>query len=281
VYRTAGVHTLEALAAGELLTDVFTYQAAEAELVSEPAEVSITIRGVNSRPTADDDDVSVSKNSPEIEISTLLLEGDTDPDNGDSLHIVGIEAVDMLGSLRLQGNRVYYDAAGQFEALTIGEEALEVFRYTVRDRGGLTHTATVTVRVLGESDTRGDFDGDGQVDVSDVNLLCAAIYADEPSQRFDLTMDGSVNHSDFNELILSVLLTTLGDANLDGQFDSADLVLVFQGGLYEDRIETNSTWVTGDWNCDREFDSSDLVLAFQGGGYEAAPRVAGSRTRGA
>jgi hypothetical protein len=70
-------------------------------------------------------------------------------------------------------------------------------------------------------------------------------------------------------MIFEVLGTTYGDSNLDGVFNSTDLVRIFQAGEYEDQIEDNSHWATGDWNCDREFDSSDLIRAFQAGGYAA------------
>lgn len=56
-----------------------------------------------------------------------------------------------------------------------------------------------------------------------------------------------------------------GDANRDGIFDSADLVLAWQAGEYEDGHPKNSTWAEGDWNGDGDFTSADLVLAFQKG----------------
>ena len=59
----------------------------------------------------------------------------------------------------------------------------------------------------------------------------------------------------------------IGDANLDGTFDSTDLVFVFQAGQFQDDVAGESTWETGDWNGDGEFDSSDLVLAFGQGGF--------------
>jgi hypothetical protein len=62
----------------------------------------------------------------------------------------------------------------------------------------------------------------------------------------------------------------VGDANLDGRFDSSDLVLVFQAGEYDDDIAKNSNWSDGDWNCDGDFNSGDLVVAFQLGHYESA-----------
>ncbi|MCA9172596.1 MAG: hypothetical protein KDB23_33255, partial [Planctomycetales bacterium] len=68
--------------------------------------------------------------------------------------------------------------------------------------------------------------------------------------------------------------TYFGDANLDGEFNSADLINVFQAGQYEDAFSANSTWSTGDWNGDGEFTTSDFVVAFQDGGYEKGPRHA-------
>ena len=61
-----------------------------------------------------------------------------------------------------------------------------------------------------------------------------------------------------------------GDANLDGLFDSSDMVLVFQAGQYEDGVPGNSDWTTGDWDGDGDFTSLDMVLAFQQGTYEKA-----------
>ena len=58
-----------------------------------------------------------------------------------------------------------------------------------------------------------------------------------------------------------------GDSNLDGVFDSGDLIDVFKEGQYEDTIALNSTWETGDWNGDGEFGTADLIVAFQAGGY--------------
>ncbi|MEZ6121345.1 MAG: hypothetical protein R3C28_32985, partial [Pirellulaceae bacterium] len=61
-----------------------------------------------------------------------------------------------------------------------------------------------------------------------------------------------------------------GDANLDGIFNSTDLIQVFQFGEYEDNTPNNSIWASGDWNGDGEFDTSDMVFAFQTGSYTAA-----------
>ena len=91
----------------------------------------------------------------------------------------------------------------------------------------------------------------------------------QPNTAFDLTGDGAVNQADRDELIVRILDTTFGDANLDRIFDSSDIVHVFQSGRYEDDAPLNAGWEQGDWDGDGEFGTSDLILAFQAGGYEA------------
>ncbi len=113
-----------------------------------------------------------------------------------------------------------------------------------------------------------DFNVDGVVNEADIDLQCHGIQSQ--GDVFDLTADGTVDGKDLAALIETVLGTSAGDANLDGVFDSADLVAVFQAGEYEDVGAGISTWSEGDWNCDLEFDSGDLVAAFQAGRYVAA-----------
>jgi hypothetical protein len=63
-----------------------------------------------------------------------------------------------------------------------------------------------------------------------------------------------------------------GDANLDGAFNSSDLVQVFQAGKYESLLDAE--WGEGDWNFDGLFDSKDLVGALQQGAYLGGPAAA-------
>ena len=64
--------------------------------------------------------------------------------------------------------------------------------------------------------------------------------------------------------------TWYGDANLDGEFNSGDMVQVFAEGKYEKDAQwlNVTSWSEGDWNGDGIFDSSDMVTAFSDGGYE-------------
>ena len=109
--------------------------------------------------------------------------------------------------------------------------------------------------------------GDGQLSATDIDTLCAGLHRGDP--RFDLNADGMLNGDDLRYLVEVLLESTFGDANVDGQFNSDDMVRTFQAGEYEDAIPGNSTWAEGDWNCDGEFTSADMVAAFQAGKYEA------------
>ncbi|MEZ6120477.1 MAG: PKD domain-containing protein [Pirellulaceae bacterium] len=63
----------------------------------------------------------------------------------------------------------------------------------------------------------------------------------------------------------------IGDANLDGEFSSSDLVQIFVSALFE--TGEQAQWPEGDWNGDGRFDTSDFVAAFQEGRYEQGPVV--------
>lgn len=120
----------------------------------------------------------------------------------------------------------------------------------------------------------GDFNIDGVLDIDDVDLLLPHVADEVYDRLLDANRDGLVNREDLTAWIHDLRDTWFGDANLDGEFNSSDLVSVFKAGQYEDGVLGGSTWATGDWNGDHEFDTSDLVAAFQDGGYENGPRTA-------
>jgi hypothetical protein len=124
------------------------------------------------------------------------------------------------------------------------------------------------------SSPRGDLNGDLALTAADIDLLTAQIRIGSDDQQFDLDADGLVDVGDLETLVRDLVKTYFGDADLDGRFDTADLVDVLSSGEYEDGIVKNSTWSTGDWNGDGEFSSSDLVVALADGGFEQGPRVA-------
>jgi hypothetical protein len=118
----------------------------------------------------------------------------------------------------------------------------------------------------------GDINDDGILDSTDIDQLCAAVTQSDDDQRWDLNQDGVVNSLDVDVLTRDILRTGPGGSNLDGLFDSRDLVMIFAQGEYEDAVAGNSGWADGDWNCDAEFSSKDLIVAFQEGAYSAGAR---------
>ncbi len=116
-----------------------------------------------------------------------------------------------------------------------------------------------------------DTSGDGNVSALDallvinrlneltsVNLDAGPLDANNPS-----SLEDTAAVDDF----FARVLQTAGDANLDGTFDSADLVQVLQRGRFEDASGANASWAEGDWDGDRRFTTADLVLALTYGHY--------------
>jgi uncharacterized protein YkwD len=108
----------------------------------------------------------------------------------------------------------------------------------------------------------------------DIDSLARSLRLGRSWSGYDLNQDGATTDADRLYLIDEVYKTYFGDANLDGEFNSGDMIRVFQAGQYEDSVPFNSVWSTGDWDGDGEFATSDLVVAFQQGGYERGPRAA-------
>jgi hypothetical protein len=70
----------------------------------------------------------------------------------------------------------------------------------------------------------GDLNGDGKVDAADIDALAAQIQSPTPDPACDLNGDGKVDAQDFNHLVVDLLATRPGDANLDGRVDGCDFL---------------------------------------------------------
>ena len=113
----------------------------------------------------------------------------------------------------------------------------------------------------------------GDLDLGDIVLLSEQIQSEDPNLGFDLDDDAQVTLSDLNVWVKDLRETWLGDANLDGEFNTSDLVGIFQAGKF-DGPKLSADWSQGDWNGDGRFNSTDLVIAFQDGGFERGPIAA-------
>lgn len=113
---------------------------------------------------------------------------------------------------------------------------------------------------------QGDLNQDGERTLADIDLMCAAVLAQDFRSEWDFNNDRQLTVDDYDWLTKNVLKFRTGDANGDRRVNSSDLVQVFSRGLYrEDLAATQATWAEGDWTCDGQFDSTDLVRLFQRG----------------
>jgi hypothetical protein len=112
-----------------------------------------------------------------------------------------------------------------------------------------------------------DLNHDGQLSAGDIDLLTDIVRAGNGPKNFDLSGDGIVDGDDVDVLVRGVMGVPFGDSNLDGIFDSSDLVKVFQNGKYEDSTKGRAKWEDGDWNGDGNFDTADMVFVFQQASY--------------
>ncbi len=201
----------------------------------------------------------------EVGVEEGLLANDIDP----NLDLMTVKLVTPAGHGKMQLNP---DGSFWYVA-DPGFSGTDTFQYLVND--GLANSTVVTVSMVVTRNTvlRGDFDHDGMLGVGDIDRLRDAIQGQWPGV-YDLNGDGATDLADWHVLVREVIGTNYGDANLDGRFDSSDLVLVFQQGTYEmppnsepGEATVPTSWAAGDWNADGRFSTADLVFAFQTGGY--------------
>lgn len=186
----------------------------------------------------------------------------------------------LLGTILLTEG-VEYDWEG-FQYENGGDAGYEVWAALGEHLGGfndqfrpLSSTGTVFARNVGfqlvaEVDgILGDFNGNGVLDSGDLDEMADGMASGDLA--FDLNGDGSVNLSDRQLWVQDLKGTWMGDADLNGEFNSGDFVAVFTAGKFETGEE--ATWAEGDWNGDKLFNSSDFVTAFSDGGFENGPRA--------
>ena len=130
-------------------------------------------------------------------------------------------------------------------------------------------TLTTAVVAGGYGGIPGDFNGDGVLDLGDMDLLSAVVVAGSNHLEFDVNGDGVVNFRDVEMWLHHIYGTWFGDANLDKQFDQRDLISLFASGLYTTGLP--ATWATGDWYVDGVCDEADLIQALLEGSYLMGP----------
>ncbi|MCK9202338.1 MAG: putative Ig domain-containing protein [Gallionella sp.] len=115
----------------------------------------LDITGLNTAPVAAPDMFAVTEVDS---ISTVavadLLANDTDPDAGDTLSMVGFDAVTAQGNAitrDINGNLVF-DIGNRYQSLGAGQVAIDNFSYTISDSAGETSFAMVIMTINGVND---------------------------------------------------------------------------------------------------------------------------------
>ena len=99
----------------------------------------------------------------------------------------------------------------------------------------------------------GDFSGNGQIDNSDVDLVCSAISNGGADATFDLDANGMVGTGDVDTLLAAAGVVA-GDTNFDGTVDFADFLVVSAS------FGNATTWSQGDFDCDGTTQFSDFLI---------------------
>jgi hypothetical protein len=173
---------------------------------------------------------------------------------------------DSLLGFTAGGPRLYYSVGSDDDPFSWGE------KNTTPAGDQILLNAIDWMTGGGGGGETGDFNGSGALDVADVDDLTSQSASVTHPPGYDLNNDSLVNDGDINVWVKDLFGSWIGDANLDGQFNSSDLVSVLASGTYEADID--SVWSTGDFNGDGRTNSSDLVAALADGGYELGPPAA-------
>ena len=166
----ATLDATDALDAGDVVTDVFTYIVSDGQGETDTATITITVIGVNDTPVADTETGSVDTNSTltVTDGTSDLLHGDTDADASASLSVSSIVATTAGGSATAVNpgtayNSGYTSVTGSYGALRVGADGTyqyiassssgtDVFTYTLSD-GTATHDATLTITINNSAPT--------------------------------------------------------------------------------------------------------------------------------
>lgn len=121
--------------------------------LSASSQFSLSVVNANNSPTAADDaGFAVEDGGPVLIDAASLLANDSDPDQGDALHIVGVSQADSGAAVSLVDGNVQYDIGDLYQSLAAGQTATDTFSYTISDLAGATSTSQVVMTITGTND---------------------------------------------------------------------------------------------------------------------------------
>lgn len=109
----------------------------------------------------------------------------------------------------------------------------------------------------------GDFDQDGDVDSDDIDVVHATIRSGSFSAEVvDRNGDAIIDQRDANQLIVEILSTKRGDADLNGKVEFADFLTLSANFGHE------GGWAQGDFDGSGEIGSADFLLLSANFGFD-------------
>lgn len=170
----------QALGEGDQAQDIFLYTISDQFGLTDTAQITINLTGVNDAPEAENDVGTIDAESGSA--TGYVLANDDDPD-GDEISVTSVQHVGSgegqgeptevgnegptivcgtYGTLTIyaDGSYKYTPHEGYF-ALAAGETASDVFSYTVSDEHGAADTADIAISLTGENEAP---DADDDVD---------------------------------------------------------------------------------------------------------------------
>ncbi len=255
-----GNATVQALAVGQSIDDIFTYTVRDPGGLTDTATLTITIDGANDAPTATansnsivedavapvggnvltDDDGAGTDSDLDTGETALLTVSQMDAETNEANDVVG-----MYGTLDWGVNGSYSysvdNGNATVQALNIGESLNDVFTYTVRDPAGLTDTETLTITIDGANDDPVATNND--VTVSENTAVTAGNMITDD--------DGHGTDSDVDNGATLTILSVNGETNA-----AVDVVNTITSTAYD------QVWWTGDANKHFELDFSGASPVF-------------------
>ena len=148
--RFIGYDAYNHLAVGEGTTALINYQMSDNHGATSSAQLTVNIVGVNDRPVAVDDVVTISEDD---DVDIDMLANDYDPDTSDTIHVVNAYAATPGDSDYTQsGGTLSFSTNSAFQHLAQGETETVNFLYTISDQHGAEDIADIDIIVEGVND---------------------------------------------------------------------------------------------------------------------------------
>jgi VCBS repeat-containing protein len=231
--------TVQALNAGQTLTETFQYVMADGSSAPATSTLTVTIGGRNDNPVANPDVNAIIEDAVPVSGNVLTGAGaDTDVDSPASTVSrvngvagnVGTAVAGVYGTVNIQTNGSYTYTANlaAAQALRSGQVVTDVFSYTIVDNKGATSTTNLTVTVTGVNDAPVANDVSGAGHKTDTSIAVTLVATDVDTTVSHFKIGDLAGVTPFGTLYQDAGLTQVVGANDVIAATGNQLVLYFK-----------------------------------------------------